>query len=102
MHVPCHFNRLHLSKQLGIVPKYNNVWQVLAFKDCNKYSSLSDVTIFLCLSEISSVWTFLFFLQVTLKGAKDCIAGARQRIEDMIEDLVNQVVFYIFLLWSLM
>jgi len=29
--------------------------------------------------------------KVTLKGAKDCIAGARQRIEDMIEDLVNQV-----------
>jgi len=29
--------------------------------------------------------------KVTLKGAKDCIAGARQRIEDMIEDLINQV-----------
>merc|ERR1719445_2590376 len=29
--------------------------------------------------------------EVTLKGAKDCIAGARARIEEMVEDLVNQV-----------
>ena len=33
----------------------------------------------------------LLNLQVTLKGAKDCIAGARARIEEMVEDLVNQV-----------
>jgi len=31
------------------------------------------------------------FLQVTLKGAKDCVDGARRRILEIVNDLENQV-----------
>ena len=31
------------------------------------------------------------FFQVTLKGAKDCVKDARQRIEDLVLDLESQV-----------
>lgn len=33
----------------------------------------------------------LFPVQVTLKGAKNCVDGARKRIEEIVHDLENQV-----------
>ena len=47
---------------------------------------------FRCQIQAQHVNNLLFLFQVTLKGAKDCVEAARNKILETVEDLESQVM----------